>query len=85
MKASYMNYRYEVKFLRKDGITFAGSCDLDDSLADINKIRTAVRKKVEEKYGAYFNVKKDAHYLLILNEYDEIILEWKKKEKKEKK
>lgn len=75
-----MIYRYETKFHSKDGIIFAGECEVDDSITNENSIKTAVRDAMEERYGDYFNIKKHIYYLLIIDENDSVILEWKKKE-----
>ena len=75
-----MIYRYEAKFHSKDGIIFAGECEVDDSVTNENSIKTAVRDAMEGKYGDYFNIKKHIYYLLIIDENDSVILEWKKKE-----
>ena len=75
-----MIYRYEIKFHSKDGIIFGGECEVDDSITNENSIKTAVRDAMEDRYGDYFNIKKQIYYLLIIDENDSVILEWKKKE-----
>ena len=75
-----MIYRYEAVFNRRDGLLFAGECEVDDSITNDNDIRNAVRDSMDERYGNYFNIKEQIYYLLIIDENDNVILEWKKKE-----